>query len=242
MKILGRIVQWLFILCLPVLVFTGTVAWAINSAWLYTAGFEKYQVRETLAENGLPVTDSQLKDIAHEFIRYFISGDEYINITVQINGQTIEVFNEEEIIHFKDVKGLFRLDYVVLLGVFTYCLCFVLVCLFWQRGMYHRLLARSAIIGSGISLGIMLILLIAILLDFDSLFYQFHIFSFANDFWSVEGNMLLFFPGGFWYDMFTYGAIFAVVLAIIPGIIGGIYFLWLRRKQRSDNSSQSNSQ
>lgn len=241
MRIIGQIAQWLFILCLPVLVFTGSVAWATNSTWLYTAGFEKHHVQETLTENGLPLTDSQLEDIAHEFMQYFISGEEFIHLTVQINGQTVEVFNEEEIIHFKDVKGLFRLDYAVLLGTFLYCLLFALVCLFWRKGIYHHLLARSAIIGSGVSLGIMMLIGIAILLDFDSLFYQFHLFSFANEFWSAEGNMLLLFPGGFWYDMFATGALFAVVMSLIPGVIGGIYLLVIRRKKTSDKSPQSNS-
>jgi len=234
MRIIRRFAQWLFILCLPVLVFTGSVAWAVNSAWLYMAGFEKHHVQETLAENGLPLTDSQLKDITHEFIQYFISGDEFIHLTVQIDGQTVELFNEEEIIHFKDVKGLFRLDYAVLLGTLLYCLIFALVCLFWRHGTYHRLLARSAVIGSGVSLGIMMLIGIAILLDFDSLFYQFHLVSFANEFWSAEGNMLLLFPGGFWYDMFATGALFAVVMSLIPGIIGGIYLLRIRKKVKSD--------
>lgn len=234
MRIIRRFAQWLFILCLPVLVFTGSVAWAVNSAWLYTAGFEKHHVQETLAENGLPLTDSQLKDITHEFIQYFISGEEFIHLTVQIDGQTVELFNEEEIIHFKDVKGLFRLDYAVLLGTFLYCLIFALVCFFWRNGTYHHLLARSAIIGSGVSLGIMMFIGIAILLDFDSLFYQFHLVSFANEFWSAEGNMLLLFPGGFWYDMFATGALFAAVMSLIPGVIGGIYLLRVRRKVKSD--------
>jgi integral membrane protein (TIGR01906 family) len=239
MKILMRFAQIFFIICLPLLVFTVSVAWAVNSTWLYTSGFAKYDVQQTLAENGLEVTATDLKEIASGFVRYFNSGEEYINLSVQVNGQAVPLFNEEEIIHFKDVKGLFRLDYNVLLGTSLYCLAFVGAGLFWRKGNYRHLLARSTVIGSGVSLGIMLIILIAILLDFDSLFYQFHLISFANNFWSAEGNMLLLFPGGFWYDIFTYGALFAVALALIPGIAGGTYLFWLRRKKRSDKHTQS---
>jgi integral membrane protein (TIGR01906 family) len=191
-------------------------------------------VQESLAENGLPLTSTDLRDIAHGFIHYFNSGEEFIHLTVPIDGQNIELFNEEEIIHFKDVKGLFRLDYGVLLGTFLYCLMFTLVCLFLRKGIYRSFLARSAIIGSGIGLGIMAIIGIGILLDFDSLFYQFHLISFTNEFWSAEGNMLLLFPGGFWYDMFAYGALFGIALALIPGIIGGIYIVTARRKNKRD--------
>jgi integral membrane protein (TIGR01906 family) len=241
MGILKKCAQILFVICLALLVFTGSVAWAVNSAWLYTSGFEKYDVQQTLAQNGLPVTENDLDNIAGDFVHYFNSSEEFIHLTVQINGQAVELFNEEEIIHFKDVKSLFRLDYAVLLGTIIYGLLFTSVCIFWRRGKYHSFLARSAIIGSGMSLGMMLIILVAILLDFDSLFYQFHLISFANDFWSAEGNMLLLFPGGFWYDMFTYGALFAVALALIPGIAGGIYMLFVKRR-KSDQHPQSNRQ
>lgn len=243
MKIIARFAQIIFIICLPLLVFTGSVAWAVNSAWLYTSGFEKYDVQQILAQNGLPLTENDLDNIARDFIHYFNSSEEFIHLTVQIDGQIIELFNEEETIHFKDVKDLFRLDYAVLLGTFIYCLIFAVGCIFWRRGKYHSFLARGAVIGSGVSLGIMLILLVAILLDFDSLFYQFHLISFTNEFWSAEGNMLLLFPGGFWYDMFTYGALFAVALALIPGLAGGIYLLFVRRRKRkSDQHPQSNTQ
>lgn len=241
MRIISRFAQWLFILCLPVLAITGSIAGAVNSTWLYTAGFEKHHVPESLAENGLPLTSTDLGDIAHGFIRYFNSGEEFIHLTVQIDGQTIELFNQEEIIHFKDVKGLFRLDYGVLLGTFLYCLLFTLVSLFWRKGNYNRLLARSAIIGSGIGLGIMALIGIGILLDFDSLFYGFHLISFSNEFWSAAGNMLLLFPQGFWFDAVIYCAIFTAVVALVLGIIGGIYIVKVRRNER-DKHPQSNSQ
>lgn len=239
MRILSRVAQWLFIICLPIVVITGSIGWAVNSAWLYTTGFEKYDVQESLAEVGFPVTDSDLKDIAHGFIRYFNSGEELITLTVQNDGQTTDLFNEEEIIHFKDVKGLFRLDYYVLLGTFFYCFIFMLVCILRRNGSYRRLLARSAVIGSGIGLGILLVIGIGVLLDFDSLFYNFHLVSFSNEFWSTEGNMLLLFPGGFWYDVVVYIALFAVVQSLIPGVTGGVYLLIARRRERIDKYPKS---
>ncbi len=232
MIIISRFAQWLFILCLPVLAFTGSIAGAVNSTWLYTAGFEKHHVQESLAENGLPLTSADLRGIAHGFIRYFNSCEEFIHLTVQIDGQTIELFNHEEILHFKDVKGLFRLDYYVLLGTFTYCLIYALVSVFWRQGKHRLRLARSMVTGSALTLGLMLLLGIGILLDFDSLFYNFHLISFTNEFWSAEGYMLLLTPGGFWYDMFIYGTLFAVALSLIPGVLGGVYLLRLRRKKK----------
>jgi len=56
---------------------------------------------------------------------------------------------------------------------------------------------------------------IGTLLNFDTLFYDFHLIAFSNSFWSAEGNMLLLFPGGFWYD----AAIYIVIVSQ--------YWLWV---------------
>jgi len=238
MKIVGRVPQLLFIICLPVMIITGSIAWAVNSAWLYTGGFEKYDVIQSLADNGLLLNRTDMQNIARGFIHYFNSGEKFIHLTVESGGQTVELFNQEEIVHFEDVKGLFRLDYGVLLGTFLYCLAFAAVAAFRRNG---RLLARSLAIGGGVTLGIMALLGIGIAFDFDNLFYQFHLISFSNQFWSAEGNMLLLFPGGLWYDMFTYGTLFAAGLAVVLGGAGGGYLLRARRRDKRGKGLQSGS-
>jgi integral membrane protein (TIGR01906 family) len=234
MKIITRVAQWLFVACLPVMILTGSIAWAVNSGWLYTAGFEKYDVADSLVENGLPVTRADLKQVASGFIRYFNSGEEYIHLTIPVRGQAVELFNQDEIIHFKDVKGLFRLDYGVLLVTFLYCALFAAVAIFRRK---YRLLARDMAIGGGITLGIIALLGVGIAFDFDNLFYEFHLISFSNQFWSAEGNMLLLFPGGFWYDMAVYVILFAAGLALVLGGVGGVY-LW--RARRKDKRARGN--
>ena len=228
MKILARLAQWLLIACIPFLLLTAGIAWAVNSGWLYTAGFQKYDVKQSLAEAGLNVTDSQLKEIATGFIRYFNSSEEYIHLTVQQDGKTVELFNQDEILHFKDVKVLFRLDYYILFGTFGYGILYALFSLFWQQGKYRLRFARSTLIGGGITLGLMIIAGVGILLDFDQLFYDFHLLSFSNQYWSAEGNMLLLFPGGFWYDIVVDMAIFIAVLALLMTAASGVYLKWQR--------------
>jgi integral membrane protein (TIGR01906 family) len=237
-KILSYLAQWVFVLCLPLLVLTGSIAWACNSTWLYTTGFEKYDVPQTLARAGLSLTQQDFKDIARGFIHYFNSGEEYINLTVPQDGKQVALFNEEETLHFKDVKKLFRLDYSVLLRALAYCLAYVAVSLFWpQRKQFIRL-ARNVLIGSAVTLGIILLLGIGAWLDFDSLFYQFHLISFSNDFWSASGNMLLLFPGGFWYDAVIYIVLFAAGLAVVMGSFAGWYWRRTRNIQRTRDSTK----
>lgn len=230
MKVLTIIARSLFIICVPVLAFTATISWAVNNNQSYTHRFEKYDVRQSLAEAGLTLTDSQMKDIAAGFIHYFNSSDELIHLTVMQNGKPVELFNQEEILHFKDVKGLFRLNYYILAGTLAYCLAFALVSIFWRQGKYRLRLAWSTVIGSALTLGLMLFLGIGIAVNFDQLFYDFHLISFNNDYWSAAGNMLLLFPQGFWYDAVTYCAIVIAVLAVIFGSTSWVYLAYHRKK------------
>ena len=212
------------------MMFTATIAGAVNFSWLYTHGFEKYNVKQSLSENGLNLTDTDMSGIARGFIRYFNSGEEFINLTVQQNGKTVSLFNTDETIHFKDVKKLFRLDYDVLLGTFIYCLTFALLRLFRKNGINRKTLASETIIGSGLTLGLMLLLGVGTLLDFNNLFYDFHLIAFSNQFWSVQGNMLLLFPDGFWSDAVTYCIITIAIMAIVLGGLSWSYLQGNRRK------------
>lgn len=232
MKVFVTIARCIFIICLPVLLLTVVIAGAVNCSWLYTHGFAKYDVKQSLADNGLNLTDADMTGIARGFIHYFNSSEEYINLTVQQNGKAVPLFNTDEIIHFKDVKGLFRFDYDVALGTFIYCLVFTLVCLFWNRGTGRKKLARDTIVGSSITLGLMLLLGIGTLLNFDNLFYDFHLIAFSNNFWSTEGNMLLLFPDGFWYDAAVYIVITIAIMAVILGGASWAYLAYSRRNEK----------
>ena len=224
LKIPLIIARWLFALCLPCLLLTASIWWAANSHWLYTSGFAKYDVA---ASTGL--SEAELDNVAAELIDYFNSGDEFVDITVLKNGQPFELFTEEEILHFRDVKGLFRLDFYVLLGTGIFVAIYAAVSLLWRRPGYWRGLARATLAGSVITLALMLALWLGTLLNFDQLFLQFHLLSFSNEFWSAEGYMLLLFPQGFWYDTVIYCAIATAAAAVILGMVAAGYLFFTRR-------------
>jgi integral membrane protein (TIGR01906 family) len=231
MKIAVSIARIVFVVYLTVLLLTAAIAGEVNCSWLYTHGFEKYDVRQSLADNGLNLTNTDMVGIARGFIRYFNSSEELISLTVQQNDKAVMLFNNEETIHFKDVKKLCRFDYNVLLGTFCYCLVFSLINIFWRKGKYRKNLARDTIKGSVLTLGLMLLLGIGTLVDFNNLFYQFHLLVFTNSFWSAEGNMLLLFPDGFWYDAAVYCVVAIALLAIILGGISWTYLHYRRKKE-----------
>ena len=222
MKALSVAARWLFILCLPFLLFTASLAWAINSLWLYNYGAEKYGVGQVTG-----LEEAELEKAYAGLVSYFNSDQEYISLTVTKDGEPFELFNYREIIHLKDVKGLVRLDYRVLLGTLAYVLAYAAVCLFWRRRQYWRHLARGVVGGSGLTLGLMLVLGLVSLVNFNWLFWQFHVIGFpANDFWLLDpakDYLKMLFPDGYFYDVVLFcTAGVAGAAVILGGVSGGL--------------------
>ena len=88
-------------------------------------------------------------------------------------------------------------------------------------------LARSLVQGSGLTLAIVAILLIAVVVNFDWFFTMFHRVFFEGDTWlfSYTDTLIQLFPIPFWFD---------VVLLWVLGVIvescaiGGLALWWLR--------------
>ena len=224
MKILGTVAKWLFILCLPILLLTGSLGLVANSLWLYKSGFEKYNISQTTG-----LAESELEIAARGLISYFNSGDEYISLTVEKDGEPFELFNEREVIHLKDVKGLIQLDYRLAVGILIYVLAYAGVSLFWRKRRYWRQLAKGVVVGSGISLSLLLALGIGTLLNFEQLFFQFHLISFTNELWLLDpatDYLIMLFPQGFFYD---YVLLCGSITAGLAAILGGVCVVYVKR-------------
>jgi len=231
MKILGITAKWVFMLCLPLLLFTASLGWAINSLWLYNYGFEKYGISQVTG-----LSESELEKAAAGLVSYFNSDEEYISLTVIKDGEPFELFNYRETIHLKDVKGLIWLDYRVMLGTLAYVLAYAGVCLFWRRPGYRRRLARGVVGGSGITLGLMLALGLGALFGFNSIFWQFHVISFtSNDFWLLDPTrdyLKMLFADGYFYDVVLFCVLGVAGAAVILGGASGVW-LWFSKRGKA---------
>ena len=226
LKIFDISAKWLFMLCLPILLVSATIGWAVNSPWLYKYGFQKYDVSQTTS-----LAEAELETAATGLISYFNSDYEDITLTVVKNGEPFELFNEQEIAHLKDVKDLIGLDYRVLVVTLIYALGYAGVSLLWRRNW--RRLARGVVGGSGITLALMLALGLGILLGFDQLFWQFHVISFANELWQLDpakDYLIMLFPRGFWYDAAMFCALATAGIAVVLGGVAGGCLLFTRRR------------
>jgi len=191
------VARWAFVASLPGLILTASVAAEFNNLRLYTDGFEKYHVSQT---TGLSPTE--LTKAAKGFISYFNSREEYINIVVEKDGQPFTLFNEKEQSHMKDVKALVQLDYQALIGTAIYAGLYTGLAFFRRRRKKGEL-ARAAVWGSAITLGILVALGVGSATDFGALFTRFHLFAFTNDLWLLDPSrdyLIMLFPEGFWFD------------------------------------------
>ncbi len=203
------------------LLLMASIGGAVNSLWLYEYGFHKYDVSSTTG-----LDDTELRKAATGLINYFNSNEEFISITVAKNGKPFQLFHQREVVHLKDVKGLIRLDYWVLLGTFIYVATYTIFSLLWQKGKYRRQLGWGVVGGSSLTLALMLALGLGTLMGFDQLFWQFHLISFSNDFWLLDPTrdyLIMLFPQGFFYDVFLFCALATAVGAIILGGVAGSY-------------------
>jgi len=226
MKIFGIAAKWLFILSLPILLLTASLGWAASSLWLYQYGFEKYNVSQTTGLAG-----SELDKTARGLISYFNSDEEYISLTVVKDNRLFALFNQREILHLKDVKGLIRLDYSLLAGTLAYVLAYAGFCLFWRRRRYRRL-AWGLVGGGGITLALTGALGLGAVFGFNELFWQFHVISFSNEFWRLDPTkdyLIMLFPQGFFYDAALFCAAITAALAIILGGVAGGYLVLTKR-------------
>ena len=227
MKIFRTVAKYLFILCLPLLLLSASIAGAANSPALYKYGFEKYNVSQTTG-----LDEANLAFLADELIRYFNSDAQAISITVVKDGKPFVLFNEKEVSHLKDVKGLFHLDYWVLLGTLIYALAYTGFSL-WRKDW--KKLSWGLVWGSGLTLALMLALGLGTLLNFSQLFLQFHLLSFTNELWQLDPTkdyLIMLFPRGFWYDATLFCALATAVGAVILGGVGiFVYFCSAGRRR-----------
>lgn len=213
--------RWLFIAALPFLLLTASISSAVNCPALYRHGFTTYDI--SLATG---FDEATLDEIAVGLIHYFNAGDDAIDITVTKDGASFSLFNGRETGHLKDVKGLFRFGYAVLLGTLVYAVLFLLAALVWWKD--RRALGTGLLFGGGLTLVLMAVFGIIMAVDFNAFFLQFHLLSFANDLWLLNpatDYLIMLFPEGFWFDAAFVIAAGAAGGALLAGLLG-----WFLRK------------
>lgn len=218
MKTVLHIWLLLAVALLPVFLIALNVRFLVNNLDLYLWGFE--QNRVDLATGLSP---EQLRSVAEEFIRYFNSDEELLDIRVRRDTVDQPLFTEREVLHMRDVKHLvLGLDRVRLFtGLFL--LGFVVASLVAQRRSGLVLIGDWLAFGGALTAGLLLVTGFALALGFDQLFILFHLISFRNDFWVLDPaqhNLIRLFPEPFWFSAALLLAAFTLAQGILALFIG----------------------
>jgi len=222
MTIVRNIVFWIFACSLPLLLIATTLTVEATSVKLYEYGVTKYDISQATG-----IDRPELTRVYRHLVNYFNFKTESAQIEVSKQGRPLDLFNERELVHLQDVRGLVQMGYWIQRVSFILIVSCALVLFFGLKSGWRTLL-KGLTCGSAITLGLMAFVSLWALIGFDRLFILFHELSFSNDYWLLDPSrdyLIMLTPGGFLYDatLLAFGVVIAQAL-----LIGGISFGVLR--------------
>ena len=188
---------------------------------VYEREYEKYDV---LSDLDMTMEDTMY--VTREMMAYLRGGREELSVITNVEGREQDFFNEQDRFHMGEVRDLFIGGLNIRLGaaaVAVICLIFLAA----SRADLKRILSRGyqivlIVVGAAVAaLGI------AVAIDFNAVFVEFHHIFFDNDLWlfdPAEDYMIRMLPEGLFADMvIRIGTIFVgshVILLILSIILG----------------------
>lgn len=228
-KIIQYALGILFSVCLmTVLLFTSIEAAVYWTPGYFEKEYEKYQVTEAVQ-----MTMDDLLKVTEEMMSYLRGGREDLHVMTTINGTAREFFNEREIAHMEDVRGLF-LGAVAIRRFCLVLMAFCTVALLLTKADFKRLVPKSVLTGSGLFFAASALCAFIISTDFTKYFTLFHHIFFQNDLWILDPStdmLINIVPESFFKDTVLFIAVifFACVLAVLGSCL---FFLCKYRKNR----------
>jgi integral membrane protein (TIGR01906 family) len=220
MKMILLAARILWAIAIPVLVISSTVNIYIGSIDLYKYGFAKYNISQITR-----ISNTQLEEAAGMMVKYFNGQSQTPQVKVSKNGKESLLYNNKELVHLEDVRKIIDI-FKILLVISIITLLGTGLLLYFKENA--RRLITGLRNGAIITLSITGLLVVWTLIDFDSLFYLFHIVSFNNDLWLLDPTkdyLIMMFPQGFFND----AAMFIVGTIIIEAIVMLVAALVIRK-------------
>lgn len=181
MKYVNNFLGILCAFCLMIiLLITSVEAVAYWTPGYYEKEYSKYQVTEDV--------DMEMDDllyVTHEMMAYLRGSRDDLHIQTTVGGISREFFNEREISHMEDVKGLF----LAAIGLRRICIAVLalsILLLLVLKANIRRVLPPMLCIGTGIFFGVTAVLAGIISTDFTKYFIVFHKIFFNNDLWILD--------------------------------------------------------
>jgi integral membrane protein (TIGR01906 family) len=200
----------MLVLAVPILIISVAVNIYAGSVDLYAGGFAKYRIS---AATG--IGDYQLQDVARGMVDYFDGKVQSPQVEVDIRGMKRPVYSQKELIHLEDVRKI--IDIFKTLEILSLIIFLMTgLSMFFAFGV-SRLL-KGLQVGAAATIVFLSSVMLWSLIDFNSIFYFFHILSFSNDLWLLNpatDYLIMMFPEGFFFD----AAILIIATIVVAAIV-----------------------
>jgi len=144
-------------------------------------------------------------------------GSEFLGNLRFKNGEPL--YNERELSHMVDVKNLVQAGLKVWYGLLV--LFGLMTLLSWRTKQIPQFW-RAMSTGGWLTIGLIVAILAAVVIDFDALFAGFHAIFFQGDSWLfyTSDTLIRLFPLKLWSDAFIFMGVFTLVMAVIFALGG----------------------
>ena len=206
----------------------------VLSACCLDEGFfiREYEKMDTAEDMGM--SHEELMEATHVLLDYLKDKRDDISLEVTVRGEKVEMFDERETLHMIDVKALY-LNAIALTRILgaTGLLAFILLLILKKT---RRQALKGYHLGNMLFLGLIAILGIYALIDFDSFWTNFHYVFFTNDLWILypDERLIQMVPQQFFSDLVARIVFTFVAAAGIPALAVGIFRRRMTLKERRD--------
>lgn len=229
MKYLHRTAGIITAFCLMIILFITSV----EAVVYWTPGyFEKEYAKFNVLDSLPSMTMDDLLHVTDEMMDYLRGDRDDLHVTTTMGGEQREFFNEREIAHMEDVRGLF----LKALSIRRVCLVLgagLLILMAATKARMGRVLPPFLCMGTGLFFALITVLGLIISTDFTKYFIMFHHIFFTNDLWILDPatDMLInIVPEGFFMDTAARIALLFGSLSLI--LFGVCLFLTIRNRRK----------
>ena len=194
---------------------------SIEAVTYWTPGYYEKEYAKYGVLNDVHMEMDDLLDVTDEMMAYLRGSRKDLHVPTIVDGQPREFFNDREIAHMEDVRGLFLGGLAlrrISLGLIVACVILLLL----LTADIRRVLPKMICIGSALFFAVLTVLAGIISTDFNQYFIMFHHIFFNNDLWMLNPDtdlLINIVPEPFFMDTaariaMTYGVSVLTVFAI----------------------------
>ncbi len=145
-------------------------------------------------------------------------GPEFLSSQRQADGSPL--YNERELSHMNDVKNVIQKALIVW---YVISVALIVLGVVTWRTKWKKEFWRSVAYGGWLTILLIVAVLLAVAINFDQFFADFHHIFFTGNTWLfyTSDTLIRLFPLKLWSDGFTFVGILAMVGAVLLGVFGG---------------------